>query len=98
LGQPESHHGHVELVGELGRRGDAEEAAALYNSVVSPFVTSQELTLTSTLKSGSVTEVTQKRTLMNMTDGKLNAFDPKIGAQVPGYTYKQEPLKGRAIK
>lgn len=62
------------------------------------FVTKQEFTLTITLKSGSVVEVTQTRTLTNMNaEGtRRNAFDPRIGA--PGVTYSQGPLQGRVVK
>jgi RHS repeat-associated protein len=73
-----------------------EQAKALYERVTSPFETKQKLTLTITLKSGSVIEVTQIRTLTNMTQGRLNPVDPALGT--PGYTFTMEKMKARVAK
>jgi hypothetical protein len=72
------------------------EAKALYDRVTSPFTSKQEFTLTITLKSGAVVQVTQIRTLTNMTNGQLNPVDPKLGT--PAYTYKMEKMTARVIK
>jgi RHS repeat-associated protein len=73
-----------------------EEFNAIKSKLSSPFTSKQEFTLTITLKSGAVIEVTQTRTLTNMTGNRLNDVDPSYG--LPAYTYKQEPMKARVVK
>lgn len=69
-----------------------QEAQQLVNRVTSPFVTEQKAVFTVTTASGTVIEVTQRRTLTNKTaQGTLQPTDPALGT--PGYTFTMQPIE-----
>jgi RHS repeat-associated protein len=72
------------------------EMRKIINQLNEPITSKQKFVLTINLKSGSVVEVTQVRTLTNMTNGQLNSYDPALGTA--GYTFSMEKLKARVVK
>jgi RHS repeat-associated protein len=74
-----------------------EQAQNLYDRLTKPFETEQKATFKLTLATGKTIEITQIRSLTNLTPkGTLQPHDRTLGT--PGYTFKMQPLKARVVK
>jgi hypothetical protein len=78
---------------------NSAEERAIIKRVLSPFVTEQKLTLTITTAGGSQIQVTQIRTLTNLTPGgQLQPEDRGLSPGVPGYTFTMQHMTARVLK